>query len=286
MAKAQDRSRSGGRDDRRESKPSGNEDLIRALEQYGVAKSSDVQSLRQDVAEVQKDVQSLRTDHEDVKNRVGDLETKFAEMAKPSGSKEAAPNSGLTFPSPGLGGQGGGQGEWKPQHVRVQGFAPFNCPKTDMLRRDDYEKFGKRLLDALPAHGRHLVTLLPPGPYNFRITFKVVGGSDNCTVVVNYLRNFIERESLQILGHTPKVSVELPPHRRGPFNAWHRAREAFECVDASTWEHDGRTLSILRKSDFATAGSWDDKEGRWHWNAEVCQAMGFDHESHPIAPKQ
>jgi hypothetical protein len=231
--------------------------------------------MSEEFGSIKKEVETIKND---LATRMDTLESKM----------RGASLSSTDFVPPGqqgsaaIGSFGRGPTSYVPCEIRVQGFSPYGTPKSDMLKKPDYEMWGKKFLSVLPQQLLQHVNILPPGPFNFRLTFKVLGGEQHCNYVQNYFRQYIDTHGVTILGHTPKVSIRSSPQRELQLKLWFRAKEAMAGIDATKWTEDNRSLSILALPNGEVAGSVDRVSGLWTWDHAICEAMGFDDASHPI----
>jgi len=174
------------------------------------------------------------------------------------------------------------QADFVPREVRVQNLCPFRCSQEDQMSRQDAIKLGTRLLNCVPEKYKHLVSMLPPGRKIFRITFRIVGGTDSCNVVANVLRNAITKEQITVpqksgTPREPTVSIQQSQARTKAFSMFFKAKDAIKDFykDDTKWDFDTRgSLAIFTSAD-EQIGKYNDDNLNWEWNHSICTKIGF-----------
>lgn len=228
----------------------------------------EIDGVRHDVRQVSSAQDDLRRSHDELAAQVREI------REQQQGGGEAT-NVGLLRPPTGDRDRGG---DYVPDEVRVQGFCPYQCPRREQLGQQSYKETGGIFSRLLPSALRGVVTLMPPGPNNFRLVFRVVGGRANCDATCMALRTIVERESIKILGKTPTVSVKPSPERRQVYTTFFNAKRlVLQNVEEDLLEFDQRTLSILEKASLEEVGHLA-HDGTWQWAPESVRPHRLQHQ--------
>lgn len=167
----------------------------------------------------------------------------------------------------------GGSG-WVPRTIHVRGWAPFGCPTSSKISREEAMRLDGRIREALGPPSRQL-QMVSPYVCNHQVTYRFQTGHFNIYDLKDLLAAAIRDKHIQVRDCDVRAALEQSAQRKAEYSQYYGALDRLrqEALLADKWIEDGRALRIY------AANSWQElgkpSECGWVWNPAAFADAGL-----------
>lgn len=156
--------------------------------------------------------------------------------------------------------------QWSPRMLYLRGWAPYGCPTSHNISREEAAALDLKVRKALGPVADQLESL-PPYVCNHQISFRIVDDAIlGAHEVKRKLSEAVAGAQISVRGHEVRVVAEQSPQRRHEYTLFAAALEELkgEPELAGRWEADGRSLRVYATKTWQELG----KPGpsSWQWS--------------------